>query len=142
MRFWMGTRVPAKQGAPLIISGSILTTDWLAPPSVGQGENYCKSFDPECFWAGTDLRLTHSTSSGQAPPPLQQWTTTRDEAQLHRFLYPKKPRRRMISATCGGTISSQVSSPLAMRLSTSRENIGRYLGLWLSSCTKLPRRTR
>src|SRR6266487_688395 len=41
----MGTRVPAKQGAPLIISGSILTTDWLTPSNVGQGENYCKKFD-------------------------------------------------------------------------------------------------
>src|SRR5438034_4161028 len=49
MRFWMGTRVPAKQGAPLIISGSILMTDWLTPPNVGQGENYCKKFDPERF---------------------------------------------------------------------------------------------
>ena len=47
MRFWMGTRVPAKQGAPLIISGSILTTDWLTPPNVGQGENYCKK--PSAF---------------------------------------------------------------------------------------------
>jgi hypothetical protein len=36
--------------------------------------------------------------------------------KAYRFLYPKKPRRRMISATCGGTIWSQVSSPSAMRL--------------------------
>jgi len=28
-----------------MISGSILTTDWLTPPNVGQGENYCKKFD-------------------------------------------------------------------------------------------------
>ena len=36
----------------------------------------------------------------------------------------------MISATCGGTISSQLSSPLAMRLSMSREKrmrINRFL---------------
>ena len=45
------------------------------------------------------------------------------------FLVPKKPRWRMISATCGGTIWSQLSSPLAMRLSTSREKIGRYFGI-------------
>ena len=41
----------------------------------------------------------------------------------------EKPRRRMISATSGGTVSSQVSSPLPMRLRTSREKIERYLGL-------------
>src|SRR6184192_1499004 len=51
------------------------------------------------------------------------------EEKVYPFLYPKKPRRRMISATCGGTISSQLSSPVAMRLSTSRENIGKYFGL-------------
>src|SRR6516225_2453982 len=45
------------------------------------------------------------------------------------FLYPKKPRWRISSATCGGTVSSQVSSPLAIRLSTSREKIERYSGL-------------
>jgi hypothetical protein len=37
----------------------------------------------------------------------------------------------MISATCGGTILSQLSAPSAMRLRTSREKIGRYLGLFL-----------
>ena len=50
-------------------------------------------------------------------------------AGLMILLYPKKPRWRMISATCGGTISSQLSSPVAMRFRTSRENIDRYLGL-------------
>jgi len=37
--------VPAKHGAPLMISGSILTTDRLTPLNVGQGENYCNNFD-------------------------------------------------------------------------------------------------
>ena len=37
----------------------------------------------------------------------------------------------MISATCGGTIWSQLSSPSAMRLSTSRKKFGRHLGLFL-----------
>jgi hypothetical protein len=40
----------------------------------------------------------------------------------------------MIPATWGGTISSQLSSPLAIRWRRSREKIGRYFGLKLSSC--------
>ena len=74
MRFWIGTRVPAKHGAPLMISGSILTTDWLTFPNFGQTENYCKkqksSFrrDAETSTRGACapqiLRLTQ--------PPLQQ----------------------------------------------------------------------
>jgi hypothetical protein len=34
-----------------------------------------KNFDPNVFEAATALRLIRSTNSGQAPPPLQLWTT-------------------------------------------------------------------
>jgi len=40
--------------------------------------------------------------------------------------FTRAERHRMISATCGGTIWSRLSSPAAMRLRTSREKIGGY----------------
>ena len=49
-------------------------------------------------------------------------------AQSPRRLYPKKPRLMIVEATSSGTIASQLSSPAAMRRSTSRLRIGRYSG--------------
>jgi len=90
---------------------------------------------PLIGWAGIENGelLTKATSSGARHKEVgikkEEGGRPTLLALFYRFLYPKKPRRRMISATCGGTIWSQVSSPAAMRLSTSREKIGRYLGL-------------
>jgi hypothetical protein len=101
----MGTRVPAKQGAPLIISGSILTTDWLTPSNVGQGENYCKKFDPERFrgryrlaadTAATTAMTDQEDATERVPPNM----TPRNALSLHAVERHKKVR---IKKDEGGT---------------------------------------
>jgi hypothetical protein len=55
-----------------MISGSILTTDWLTPSNVGQGENYCKKFDPERFRGRYRFAADPFGKFRQASPPLQE----------------------------------------------------------------------
>ncbi len=77
--------------------------------------NLVTSRDPD-----TSPRSTRppSGSSPAADPPGQRsrWN-------------PKKPRLRIRPLTAGGTMASQDSSSVGIRLSTSRLRIGRYSGL-------------
>src|SRR5205823_13903495 len=64
-----------------MISGSILTTDWLMPSVSDKARTTARSSTPNAFGAATEFRLTHSTSSGQASPPLQKSRTKKDATE-------------------------------------------------------------
>src|SRR6266446_3234579 len=55
-----------------------------------------------CATRATTFRLAAETDRLAACAPQSLHSVECRDTRAHRFLYPKKPRRRMISATCGG----------------------------------------